>query len=73
MQTLQTTERRTLWSETLVEMLYDAVEYDWSSNALREILIELYHKGYKLDKVAKMVNKKFGKEAVAKLLDRIKG
>ena len=70
--TLQTTQRRTLWSETLVEMLYDAVESDWSGNALREILVELHHKGYRLDKVAKMVDKKYGKEAVVRLLGKIK-
>lgn len=70
--TLQTTQRRTLWSETLVEMLYDAVESDWSGYALREILIELHHKGYKLDKVAKMVNKKYGREAAARLLAKIR-
>ena len=70
--TLQTTQRRTLWSETLVEMLYDAVEYDWSGNALREVLIELHHKGYRLDKVAKMVNKKFGQDATVRLLSKIK-
>ena len=70
--TLQTTNLRTLWSETLIEMLYDAVQYDWSANALREILVELQRKGYKMDRVVKKINKKFGVEASARLLEKIK-
>ena len=70
--TLQTTNLRTLWSETLIEMLYDAVQYDWSANALREILVELQRKGYKIDRVVKKINKKFGVEASARLLEKIK-
>ena len=70
--TLLTTDLRTLWSETLIEMLYDAIQYDWSANALREILYELQKKGYKLSRVVKKIEKKFGKDAVSKLLGKIK-
>lgn len=70
--TLRSTNLRTLWSETLIEMLYEAVQYDWSANALREILVELHHKGYKMERVVKKINKKFGKEASARLLKKIK-
>ena len=69
--TAQTTEKRTLWSETLLEMLYDSVEYDWSANAVREILFELHQKGYKISRVMKKVNKKFGKGACTRLLQKI--
>lgn len=70
---LQTTGLRSLWSETLIEMLYEAVEHDWSANATREILYELQLKGYKLDKVIKKVDSKFGKEACSRLLEKVKG
>ena len=69
--TSQTTEKRTLWSETLLDMLYDAIEYDWSGNAVREILFELHQKGYKITRVVKKIDKKLGKEACARLLQKI--
>ena len=69
---LQTTGLRSLWSETLIEMLYEAVEHDWSANATREILYELQLKGYKLDKVFKKIENKFGQEACASLLEKVK-
>ena len=62
------TSLRTLWSETLVEMLYDAIQNDWSNNALRVIIKELYKKGYNQDRLMKMVEKKFGKEACLKVI-----
>lgn len=62
-----TTSLRTLWSETLFEMLYDAVQHNWSQNALLEIMRELRNKGYKPDRVLKKVERKFGPDAAKKL------
>ena len=70
--TLQTTDLKTLWSETLLELLYDAVQYNWSANALREILFELHQKGYKLGRVVRKVDEKLGNEAATRFLERIK-
>ena len=71
-ETLQTTDLTTLWSETLIEMLHDAVQNDWSANALGEILFELHQKGYKVNRVVRKIEKRYGKEAAAKLLEKIK-
>lgn len=68
---LQTTDLTTLWSDTLIEMLNDAVQNDWSTNALMEILLELHQKGYKVDRVVRKVEKKYGQEAAAKLKEKI--
>lgn len=68
---MQTTDLTTLWSGTLIEMLHDAVQNDWSANALGEILFELYQKGYKVNRVVSKIEKKYGREAAAKLLDKI--
>lgn len=68
---VQTHTLRTLWSETLFEMLYEAMEHNWSDNATREILKELVHKGYKLNRVVKKVEKRFGKAGKKRLLSMI--
>ena len=69
--TLQTTDLTTLWSDTLLEMLNDAVQNDWSTNALMEILMELHNKGYKLGRVVRKIEKKYGQESAAKLKEKI--
>lgn len=66
------TTLRTLWSETLFEMLCEAVENDLSANAVREILKELIHKGYKLNRIAREVEKRAGKEGKKRLLSKIR-
>lgn len=63
---LENTDLRTLWSDTLIGMLSDAIEYNWSRNAIREILKELYRKGYKSKQLIRMVKKKFGSEVAQK-------
>lgn len=70
---LEKTDLRTLWSDTLVGMLNDAIEYNWSANAIREILKELYNKGYKPKQLVRMVEKKFGSEAAQKFKNNISG
>lgn len=70
---VQTHTLRTLWSETLFEMLCEAVEHNWSANAVREILKELVHKGYKPNQIAREVEKRSGKEGKKRLLSKIQG
>ena len=65
--TLLKTDLRTLWSETLIELLHDAVKEDWSEKAIKEIISELYNKGYKTEQLMVMLDKKIGPEAATKL------
>jgi len=70
--TIHTTDLGTLWSETLFEMLNDAVQNDWSLNAVTEILKELHSKGYRIERVVRKIKKKYGDEAASRLLAKIK-
>ena len=65
--TLLKTDLRTLWSETLIELLHDAVKEDWSEKAIKDIISELYNKGYKTEQLMVMLDKKIGPEAATKL------
>ena len=65
--TLLKTDLRTLWSETLIELLHDAVKEDWSEKAIKDIISELYNKGYKTEQLMVMLDKKIGPEAAIKL------
>jgi len=65
--TLLKTDLRTLWSETLIELLHDAVEEDWSDKAIKDIISELYNKGYKTEQLMVMLDRKIGPEAATKL------
>ena len=59
---------RKLESETLVKTLFDAIEYEWSNNALRVIINELSRKGYDHQKLLCLVEDKFGKSATLKII-----
>ncbi len=59
---------QTLWSETLVKTLFDAIEYEWSNNTLRVIIKELSRKSFKHDNLLHMVEDKFGKPAALKII-----
>lgn len=59
---------RTLWSQTLIETLYDAIQNEWSNNALEVIIKELYNKGYSQEKLMAMVEKKLGKPATLRII-----
>jgi transcriptional regulator CtsR len=65
--TLFKTDLRTLWSETLIELLHDAVKEDWSDKAIEDIIKELYNKGYKTEQLMMMLDRKIGPEAATKL------
>ena len=61
------TDLRTLWSDTLVELLCDAVKGEWSDKAIKEIIKELYTKGYKTERLMTILDKKLGAEAATRL------
>ena len=65
---LTKTDLRTLWSETLVELLCEAVENGWSEKSLQDIIKELYNKGYKFEQLIKILDRKLGPEAATKLV-----
>ena len=54
--------------ETLVQTLFDAIEYEWSNNALEIIIQELSKKGYDHRRLLLMVEEKFGKPAALKVI-----
>lgn len=70
---LETTDIRTLWSETLIDILCDAVEHNWSRNALVEILRELSAKGIKPTQAFKIIENKYGSATAAKIKKLVKG
>ena len=61
------TDLRTLWSDTLVELLCDAVKGEWSDKAIQEIIKELYNKGYKTERLMAILDKRFGPKAATRL------
>lgn len=61
------TDLRTLWSDTLIELLCEAVKEDWSDHAIEEIIKELYNKGYKTERLITILDKSLGPEAATRL------
>jgi len=54
--------------DTLVQTLFDAIENDWSNNALEIILKELSRKGYDHRQLLLLVEEKFGKQVALKVI-----
>jgi len=63
----QMTEVKTMWSETLLETLYAALEKNKSDTSIKELLGELAEKGYKKDYLVEKVTKKVGPNAASNL------
>lgn len=57
-----------LWAETLVETLYDAIENNWSGNAINVIVKQLQKKGYSRKIILGLVEEKFGKADCEKII-----
>ena len=66
--TTQTTISKTLWSETLIEMLIDSLEKNQSDKKIKKILRGLKEKKFK----AKYITKKIRKSLGEKQADRVK-
>lgn len=54
--------------DTLVQTLFDAIENEWSNNALEVIIRELGRKGYDHRQLLFMIEEKFGKPAALKVI-----
>ena len=61
------TEVKTMWTETLLEALYVALEKNASDAKIRQILNDLKQKGYDKDYLIEKVEKKMGPNAVSHL------
>lgn len=70
--TNDTTIKKTLWSETLLDILYDALERNRPDYVLLEILTDLRGKGFKKRYIVQKVEKNNGEQA-AKRLKRLLG
>jgi len=71
--TSTTTEVKTMWSETLLEALYVALEKKVPDTNIRELLGELKAKGYKIDYLIEKVTKKLGPNATDQLKRAYRG
>lgn len=65
--TTTTTEVKTMWTETLLEALYVALDKKASDAKVREILTDLRQKGYTRDYLVEKVTKKLGPNAADQL------
>lgn len=61
------TEVKTMWSETLLETLYVAMEKNKGNGVVVPILKDLKEKGYEKDYLIEKVGKKVGPAAAARL------
>ena len=61
------TDLRTLWTDTLVDLLVDAVQQGWSEQVIKDLVNELYNKGYKPEKLMKLLERKLGPDAATRL------
>lgn len=62
-----TTIKKTLWSETLLDILYDALDKKRPDYVLLEILTDLRGKGFKKQYIIKKVEQHGSSESVARL------
>jgi hypothetical protein len=61
------TTAKTLWSETILEVLYLALKYDKPDKDIREILELVKTKGGKPEYIIQKVNQKLGEEAASRV------
>ena len=57
------TTAKTLWSETILEILYQSLKLNKPDNAIREVLTEVRQKGFKPGYIIEKVEKKVDKKA----------
>ena len=60
-----------LEADTLLQSLFDAIENEWSNNAVEVLIRELIKKDYSQSQLLKMIELKFGKIAALNLLRTI--
>ena len=62
---------RSLETETLLQSLFDAIENEWSNNAVEVIIKELVKKGYDRRNLIQLIELRFGKMAALNLVKTI--
>lgn len=66
-----TTNRHTfvaLESDTLVKALFDAIENEWSQNAIEVLIREICKKGYDDKRLLNLVETRYGKATALKII-----
>lgn len=61
------TTAKTLWTETILEILYESLRKNSSDDSIREVLIEVRGKGYKPGYIVDKVRKKVDEQAAARV------
>ena len=65
--TTSTTVAKTLWSETILEVLYESLRKNKPDAAIREVLREVRLKGFKPQYIIEKVGKKVDKTAAIRI------
>jgi glutamine synthetase len=63
-----TTTARTIWSETLLEILYESLQHKKSDESIREILRDLRKQGMKPDTIIREVAKNVDEQAIVRVM-----
>lgn len=58
---------KTLWTETILEILYESLRKNSSDDKIREVLIEVRGKGYKPGDIVDRVRRKVDTSAAARV------
>ena len=58
---------KTLWSETLFDLLVDAIRRNRADATIKEILRDLKKRGYKADYVLSKIERELGREGLARI------
>lgn len=58
---------KTLWTETILEILYEALKRNKDDAAITEVLKEVRSKGFKQDYIFEKVTKKVDKQAASRV------
>lgn len=61
------TQPKTLWSETLFDLLLDAVRRQKGDASIKEILRDLKRRGYKAEYVLAKVERELGREGLSRI------
>lgn len=66
-ETTSMTTAKTLWTETILEVLYLALKYDRPDSKVREVLNQVRMKGCKPAYIIRKVNQKLGEQAALRV------
>jgi len=67
------TDVKTLWSETILEILYTSLERKKTDKEIKKILIEVRSKGYSKDYIIKKVENKLDEQATRRVRNLLAG